>query len=178
MQSFFEKTRPVLILVLGLLATTVNVAAKTAPSSAGTFGAGVVIGEPTGLSAKAWTSSTTAFDFGLAFSFDDYMLLFSDHLWHFPGAFGKSSAFVSQLYPYLGIGGVIAFTTDRYSRKERPFFKHRDRSIGLGVRIPAGIEWMTPKAPIGIFVELVPGISVVPATSGFIEGGIGARYYF
>ena len=29
------------------------------------FGLGVIIGEPTGLSAKLWTSSVNAFDFGL-----------------------------------------------------------------------------------------------------------------
>src|ERR1041384_2381931 len=29
------------------------------------FGLGVIVGEPTGLSAKLWTSSTNAFDFGL-----------------------------------------------------------------------------------------------------------------
>jgi hypothetical protein len=32
------------------------------------FGLGVIVGEPTGLSAKLWTSNTGALDFGLGWS--------------------------------------------------------------------------------------------------------------
>jgi len=32
------------------------------------FGLGVIIGEPTGISAKLWTSPVNAFDFGLGWS--------------------------------------------------------------------------------------------------------------
>lgn len=34
------------------------------------FGMGIILGEPTGLSAKAWTSNDNAFDFALAWSFN------------------------------------------------------------------------------------------------------------
>jgi len=142
------------------------------------FGLGIVIGEPTGLSAKLWTAPLNAIDFGLAFSFNDYALLFSDYLFHFPGSLGRSSPFVTQLTPYVGIGAVIAFANDRDSDKDRKFFGRGRDTLGLGVRVPLGIEWMPPNPRLGVFIELVPGISLVPSTSGFIEGGIGVRYYF
>jgi len=142
------------------------------------FGIGVVVGEPTGLSAKLWLDREKALDFGLAFSFDDYVLLYSDYLFHFPGALGRSSLFVTQLTPYVGIGGVIAFNNNRYSDKDRTFSERGRDSVGVGVRIPLGLEWIPARPPLGVFLELVPGISIIPRTSGFIEGGVGVRYYF
>lgn len=171
------------LLLLALLslssfsATAANLPGPT-PSNSRGFGLGIVLGEPTGLSAKLWLSGENALDFGLSFSFDDYLLLFSDYLFHFNGALGRSSAFVSQLTPYVGVGGVLAFANSGHYDKDRHFFRRTRDSVGFGVRIPVGIEWLAPRVPLGVFIELVPGLSLVPATSGFIEGGIGIRYYF
>jgi hypothetical protein len=137
------------------------------------FGAGLLLGEPTGLSGKYWqTPSTRAIQGGLAWSFDSYMLISGDYLFHFPAAFGAKTPFAAQLNPYVGIGGVMFF-----GNNIRP--KGIDRSsFGLGLRIPLGIEWRPADPPIGVFLELTPGIGIVPGTYGFFMGGIGARYYF
>lgn len=168
-----------LLLLLGSFPTlaTAKDAVTQAPG-AKNFGLGIVLGEPTGISAKLWTTPVNAFDFGLAFSFNDYALVFADYLFHFPGSLGRTSPFVTQLTPYVGIGAVLAFANDRDFEKDRKFFGRSRDTLGLGVRVPLGIEWMAPSAPLGVFIELVPGISLVPSTSGFIEGGIGVRYYF
>ncbi|MBC7384695.1 MAG: hypothetical protein H7301_00855 [Cryobacterium sp.] len=156
--------------------------AFAAPSSAvsrgHSFGAGIVIGEPTALSAKLWLAPDKAVDFGLAFSFDEYALVYSDYLLHYPGSLGHSTAFISELSPYFGVGLVLAFANDKHYDRDRRFFGRGHDSLGAGVRVPLGIEWIPARTPLGVFVELVPGISIVPETSGLLEGGIGIRYYF
>jgi hypothetical protein len=144
---------------------------------AGQFGLGVVLGEPTGLSAKYWLNSNQAVDFGLAYSFNDFVYIFADYLFHFPHAFGASTEFVSQLNPYVGIGGVFLGSTVS-NRNDNRYFTSGGSSAGLGLRLPLGIEWRPARPPLGIFVELVPGIGIIPSTFGFFEGGIGVRYYF
>src|SRR5689334_22793050 len=49
------------------------------------FGLGVIIGEPSGISAKLWTSPTTAFDFGLGWSVG------GDRVGHYEGEYDGSS---------------------------------------------------------------------------------------
>ncbi len=48
------------------------------------FGLGIILGEPTGVSAKLWTSGENAFDFAAAWSFKDdgHLLLQADYVWH------------------------------------------------------------------------------------------------
>jgi hypothetical protein len=147
-------------------------------ASSHTFGLGFELGEPTALSAKLWLNHENALDFGLSFAYGDYVSIFMDYLFHFSGAFGHSSTFVSQLTPYVGIGGELAFANDRYYYRDRRFFGYSHNAIGFGVRVPLGIEWTPSRPPLGVFVELVPGISLIPSTSGLVEGGIGVRYYF
>lgn len=150
-----------------------------APGVGGPLGLGIIIGDPTGFTGKYWVNSATAYDFGLAFNFGDYFLVYADYLYHFRGALGASTPFVAHLTPYLGFGGLIAFSTDdRYRRHRSMIFDETDGSVGIGVRVPAGLEWKPADAPIGVFLELVPGLAFVPGTGFFIEGGIGARYYF
>lgn len=160
------------------LALSLSLSTASLANTPGPFGLGIVIGEPTGLSAKLWLDQKHALDFGLSFSFDDYLLIFSDYLFHFPGTFGSSSRFVTELTPYVGIGGVLAFANDRRLDRDRHFFGRERDTLGLGVRVPVGIEWVPAKVPLGVFIELVPGIALAPATDAFFEGGIGVRYYF
>lgn len=170
------------ILVMSLFMVGIHTAAAATPHyaspSAHNFGLGIIIGEPSAITGKAWLSQESAVDFGLSFSFDDYILFYGDYLFHFPGAFGRSSEFVSQLTPYVGVGGIIAFANDRYRYRDRRYFGTSGNSTALGVRIPLGIEWTPSQVPLGVFVELVPGLSLAPRTDGFIQGGIGVRYYF
>ncbi len=134
------------------------------------FGLGIILGEPTGLSAKAWTSSDNAFDFAIAWSFHNYhhdndnhndgdFLLQADYVWHFFNAISVSSG---KLPIYVGIGGRVVLA-------DNPSF---------GVRIPVGIDYLFADAPIDIFLELVPIMDLAPETDFGIGGGIGIRYWF
>ena len=130
-------------------------------------GLGLILGEPTGLTAKFFTRSDRAIDGGLAFSFDHFVFLYADYLFHF-----KS---YSGIRPYAGIGGGLLISSGKSKGK---YFNDAQSSVGLGVRIPLGAEWFIPEAPFGIFAEIVPGLGLIPSTYGFFQGGIGARFYF
>jgi hypothetical protein len=125
------------------------------------FGLGLILGEPTGLSAKTWVSSTNAVDFGLAWSFrrSGYLHIHADYLWHFPGAVESRERFV----PYVGLGGRLGGGDNRGV---------------LGLRISGGIAWWPRSAPIDVFLEIAPILDLVPATELSMNGGIGARLYF
>lgn len=177
--------RPRLVALL-LTLLTLAPAVAPAPVQARDFGLGIILGDPTGFTGKVWTApDRNAIDFGLAWAFGSYFTLYGDYLWHFPRAFGGSSRFVSELNPYVGVGLAAAFATYNNDglliingNKSYRFFGTTGDRFGLGIRIPLGIEWLPARPPIGVFLELAPGIAMVPATSAFFQGGIGARYYF
>ena len=69
------------------------------------FGVGVMVGEPTGLSAKMWTSQTTAAQFGLAWSFDSYLHAHADFIMH---KFDLINVSKGELPIYFGLGAPTA----------------------------------------------------------------------
>ncbi len=143
----------------------------------GPLGLGVIFGNPTALTGKYNSSSNLAYDFGLAFSMSDYFLAYGDYLVLKPNGFGNRSKFISQLIPYYGIGGVIAITNKERTSDDRVLSK-RSGSLGVGLRIPFGVEWRPIDPEFGFFFEVVPGISLVPETTAMFQGGLGLRYYF
>lgn len=142
----------------------------------GSLGLGLILGEPTGITGKYWLQGPSAIDAGLAYSYSDFFLLYVDYLYHFPGAFGDSSQFVSELTPYVGGGGILFIQTG--TDVNRAYFNSNQGSAGFAIRIPLGIEWTPEHAPFGVFVEVAPGVGLVPATFGLFQAGIGARFYF
>ena len=140
-----------------------------AQNQVGKNGVGVVIGEPTGATVKYWKNKDRALDAGLAFSFNDFMIFYSDYLFQFKP--------INEFSPYAGIGGVILFST--YSRGDgRKYYGDKRSDTELGLRIPVGVEWLPATLPIGIFGEITPGIGLIPDVFGFLQVGVGARYYF
>ena len=127
------------------------------------LGVGIMLGEPTGFSAKKWLSSTSAIDGGLAWSFvnDGSMQIHGDYLFHFPDFISKP-----KLTAYLGVGGRIKF-------------KGNDKGeSSLGIRIPAGLTYIFPDAPFDAFVEVAPVFDLTPETRSSFNSAIGVRYYF
>ncbi len=136
------------------------------------FGLGVIIGDPTGISAKLWTSSNNAFALGLGWSIDEYRFkgkdygnstrlhIHMDYLWHSFNAINANGQFPL----FYGIGGRIN-TGPQYSGT-------------LGVRGVVGIKWLPKDVPLDIFVEVAPTLYLISSTGVGIDAGIGARYYF
>lgn len=162
-------------LAVATLSLTSNVqAAESEPS--GKFGLGVILGEPTGVTVKYDMNDVSAIDGGLSFRFDRYVMAYSDYHMKFKGAFGTDVNFFNQLTPYIGVGAVILVSND----SNYHYFDDSwtDDDFALGIRVPLGIEWRTPRIPLGVFAEIVPGLAIVPGTDGFIQGGVGVRYFF
>jgi len=156
-------------------------AARRAPSGhSGELGLGFILGEPTGLTAKYFVDTKHAIDFGLAYSFGSFVLIYIDYLWHYYDPFRssrkKSDKFLRQLSLYVGAGGALLIAGS--STSNRAFTNNGRNSVGVGFRIPLGIEWRPGDPSIGIHLELAPGIGLVPGLYGFLMGGIGIRYYF
>ena len=138
------------------------------------FGLGVVIGEPTGISAKLWTSSVNAFDFGLGWSIGGDRIgkykgyydggsrvhFHMDYLWHSFDAIRSSERFPL----YYGIGGRMN--------------NGAGYDASLAVRGVFGIAWLPHNTPIDVFLELVPSLQLTSSTGFAIDAGLGARYFF
>jgi hypothetical protein len=118
---------------------------------------GIIIGEPTGVSAKFWTSNRSAVDLAVAWTLGDSgnLHLHSNYLWHFWVQSG--TAF------YLGLGGRLLLKDD----------------TEFAARIPLGLQLNLDRR-LGLFAELAPTIPLIPETSsGFdLNGGVGVRLRF
>lgn len=145
--------------------------------AAGDGGLGIILGSPTGITGKLWQDQHEAYDGGISFSTGDYILIYADYLHHYPGVIKQRNQFISELTPYIGVGGVFVITSSDRSNNDRLYGK-KSGSFGLGVRVPLGLEWKSRNPSIGVFLELVPGISLTPSTDILIMGGLGIRYYF
>ncbi|MCK5034353.1 MAG: hypothetical protein KAS73_00545, partial [Candidatus Sabulitectum sp.] len=76
----------------------------------GDTGLGLIVGNPTGISFKYFTSTTTAIDAAAAWSFDnEWMLIHGNYLWH---KFGDINVSKGQLPWFYGLGGWVAFGDD------------------------------------------------------------------
>lgn len=131
------------------------------------FGLGIVLGEPTGISAKLWFNDSSAMDAAAAWSFrgpnnfqgDGVFYLHADYLFHSFDVFPVNEGLVPL---YFGLGGMLTLEQDPQ----------------LGIRAPVGIEYIFESAPLEIFLEVAPGIGLFPATRFEVSGGLGIRYYF
>jgi hypothetical protein len=125
------------------------------------FGLGIIIGEPTGLSFKKWTSKTQAFDAALAWSFegDNAFHLHGDYLIH---NFHSLRIDRSSIPFYYGIGFRLKFEDENK----------------FGVRFPLGVTLFIREAPIDLFLEIVPILNLAPSTDMDLNIAFGARYYF
>ena len=147
--------KPLLLFVLAILLQMTGNAQERG------FGLGIILGEPTGVSGKLWTSGQNAFDFAAAWSFqgDGNLLLQADYVWHI---FRLIPVPDGKLPFYVGVGGEVILANDPV----------------IGVRVPLGLDYMFNNAPVDIFVELVPILRLAPSTDFDFAGGIGARYWF
>lgn len=127
------------------------------------FGLGIMVGEPTGFSAKYWTGSENAFDFGMAYSFVQKFTAISIHADYLYHAFNVIKSDY-RLPVYYGFGARIRFVNNSDN--------------ALGARGVVGIAWLNDKFPIDIFFEVVPVFNLIPSTSLNLDIALGARYYF
>ena len=130
------------------------------------FGAGFILGYPSGLTGKYYINKGSAIDFGVGVMGDPY--IYGDYLKHYYDVFN-----VKNFPIYFGIGAGIHFY-------ERDGGKKGDdeNETRLEARIPIGIEFLLSKVPLGFFLEIAPALRIAPDIEFDFRFGIGARYYF
>lgn len=162
--------------------TTIGAVRPSSSGQSGDLGFGLIVGEPTGLTLKKWTTPNQAFDLALSYSFFSFFELSGNYLWHFTKAVEQitSGKVSSEFVPYAGIGGAMLFDISDTGRANGgPTFRRGDRSdVAFALRIPIGLEFLPRQTPLGIFAEIAPCLGLTPTTFAFLEGGVGARYYF
>ncbi len=147
-------------LLSSLILAALILGAPLSAASGQKFGAGIIIGEPTGISLKYLDFAS-----GIAWSLQNHLHIHLDY-WIY------SATIKNPVDWFIGAGVKFRYMTN--DSKDR---NKNDNAFGFGFRIPVGVQWFViPK--VEIFAELVPGISLFPGTDFDIDGGIGARYYF
>lgn len=143
-----------------------------------TFGLGLELGSPAGLTAKYFLSDSNALQFGLGwyngYYRDNFGLhVYGDYLWH-PVSLVSASAF--ELPLFVGVGLHFNNFEDR---------RDRDRyydAYGFGIRVPVGIAFDFNEVPLDIFLQLVPSINFYNGYRDdfglWVDFSIGIRYWF
>ncbi|KAF0149737.1 MAG: hypothetical protein FD143_2718 [Ignavibacteria bacterium] len=123
------------------------------------YGFGIMLGEPTGLSAKYWLDGKKALNFGLAYSFvtnANALAVHCDYVFH--------NNNLVTLPVYYGFGARI-----RAGGNDNSF---------LGARGVVGVLYQFPKEPVDVFAEVAPVFNLFPKTTLHIDIAIGTRYFF
>ncbi|MFC1650857.1 hypothetical protein ACFL2X_04750 [Candidatus Latescibacterota bacterium] len=130
------------------------------------YGIGVMLGEPTGFSAKVWRDKNVAYNGGVAWSLidDKHFNAHSDVLWHnwkvLDDAFEIDDT--GRLPLYYGIGGRIK----------------SDNETRVGMRFVVGTSFIFSYAPFDIFFELAPVMDIIPKTELDLNVSFGGRFLF
>ena len=124
----------------------------------GPFGLGIILGDPTGISAKYWLDKSNAIDAAIGF---DRFSIHADYLWHIWDLFPQTNH--GELGAYVGPGLV---------------YKDKKHDNLVGVRFALGAVFEVTQYPVEFFAELVPVLELSPDTDLGLDGGIGVRYFF
>ncbi len=143
-----------------------------------TFGLGLMLGSPSGLSGKYFLGPSTAFDFGVGVigccRGRDGIHLHADFLWH-PVNLVHTEPF--ELPLYFGIGGrIFDYDWDRDGDRYDGF--------AIGVRGPLGIAFDFNNVPLDIFIEIALVLDFIVDDRYDddifldLDGAVGIRYWF
>ncbi len=158
------------IMIIGMMAILVCGAAGIVNAQESGTGVGVILGEPTGLNVKNWTTERTAVAAAIAWAFDPNTSfhVHGDYLFH---DYTMIAVEKGRLPLYTGIGARFKFDDQRGRRG-------RGSRTRMGVRIPLGVNYHFAQAPVDLFFELVPILDVAPRSDVSLNGAIGARFFF
>lgn len=122
------------------------------------YGLGLILFDPSGLTAKAWLKNSGALDGAIGWSALEGQQLHIHADYFFYGARIASDQNAEFSF-YLGVGGKIIF---------------RDHD-NAWFRVPLGIDFFSKKSPLNIFLEVVPSFNFSQLE---LCGAIGIRYTF
>lgn len=126
------------------------------------LGAGMMFGNPTGVSAKYWIDGHKAIDGAMGFSFGrkTELSIHADYLLH-----QKAVLFYNDVHPldlYYGLGGRMEFSD----------------GLEIGVRLPVGFTHFIENRNADVFAEVAPVVDLISKIGIELHFAVGARYYF
>jgi hypothetical protein len=139
----------------------------------GKLALGVILGEPTGLSAKLWTSNISAFDFGFGRSIGGDRINNNDI--HFDGSSRYHFHFDYLLHDFSAVGSTGQYPI--YYGVGARFNSGGGYDNSLAVRFVVGLAWMPHDTPIDMFIEFVPSLQLTSKPGFAIDSALGLRYY-
>jgi hypothetical protein len=171
-----------LIALLGMSVLTLGVA--SAQNQRESFGLGIILGNPSGLSAKIPVGGDNSIN--AIFGYNSYRNNWGDCNPPGPGnnCYDDGSVFIGADYIFYNYNLI------RVSRGRLPLYygpglnasfwdaPAGEDGVRVGIRIAVGLEYQFATAPFDIFFEIAPGINVVPNTDGYVMAGIGTRFFF
>jgi hypothetical protein len=146
-----------------------------------TFGIGVVLGQPTGVSMEFLLGAGHAIQAVVGFDmrWRDGLIASVNWLWH-PLIITSTSAF--DLSFHFGAGLYFGAWFNRYwahgCRDAAGHWVYCDDEVGAGAHFPIGLDMFFKAVPVEVYLELAPGFWFVPFIDWEIFGGLGGRYYF
>lgn len=148
-----------LVLVLSVMTAGSALAGKNTEG----FGLGLMLGEPSGLSAKLWTGKRTAFDAGLAWSTKNNSGVSAhvDYIWHVHDMINVDRGILPFYYGF----GV------RYRGQD-------EQDDNFGIRIPLGLNYLFGHSSFDVFFEIAPVLDFTPDQNFSANVAGGGRYFF
>ncbi|MBK9071720.1 MAG: hypothetical protein IPL79_12070 [Myxococcales bacterium] len=154
--------------------TRAPVAAAPGSDEKGAFGVGLILGEPTGLSARLYLANDAALQASVGAAFVGRGVQATlDYVIH-PWVLENHASFV--LPAYVGFGARVIQYRDRGDADAEV------RTFAVGARAVAGLLFDFRELPLDAFVEAA-GVAELELGDGVHAGlglniGLGARYYF
>jgi len=148
-------------IVLFLLVSLCTLPVQAISSRAGNgqdLGLGVALGQPMGLTAKYWTTSTTAVDAFMGYHFNSNFDVHADYLWHSFSSFNVDSG---RLPLYAGVGARV----------------NLGNNSDFGMRVPFGASYLFASDPLELFVEISPVFKLLTDLGVSVDGQVGIRLY-
>jgi hypothetical protein len=122
------------------------------------FGAGIVLGEPSGVLGQFFMTRKALLDVTAAWSFDKWFMITTDYQVYN----NIANAPIEWLW-YYGGGAYVALPEN-------------EQGI-LGVRVPLGISYSFPHSFIDVWAEIDPALRLLPDTTPDLQGGIGVTLW-
>jgi hypothetical protein len=134
------------------------------------WGLGLMLGSPIGISVKYWMGGSDALDFGLGAG--PGFRIHGDYDWGLAQLLRNKSDLTLDLY--LGLGGALVFGSGYCGWYDGRFCA--DRLVFGGVRVPFGIEARLRRAPVTFGLELAPGVLFGSYVEGLFDAFLFVRY--
>ena len=124
-------------------------------------GAGVIIGEPTGLTGIVYLSRHWAIDGAVSWNLREggFLHIHGDLIVH---DYDKFYIDKGDMALYFGFGG----------------FSHLGDESRIGIRVPIGVKYLFEDSPFTVFGEIAPNLKLLPDIDVLVDVFVGVRYLF